>query len=98
MDINYPPGALDLDEPLTDDDVTMALDKEKHVPGKSLEVVTKEAVTKLGEHIKQVSGNTIGPSADTGAGIGQTLSSDDSDGDDEVGGCKNVHPQARLTF
>jgi hypothetical protein len=76
IDINYPPDGLDLNEPLMDDDVTMSLDKEKHVPGKNLEAVTKETVTKLGEHDKQVSRNTTGPSADTRAGTGGRDGSD----------------------
>jgi hypothetical protein len=75
MDINYPPGGLNLHERFMDD-VTRAADKEKQVPGKNMETVNKEAVTNLGENDKQVCVNTTGTSAATGVGTGQTRTVD----------------------
>jgi hypothetical protein len=83
---SYSTCGLDLNEPvLEDDDMTDVL-HEEHFLGTALgPSITTDEVKNV-EHEKHASGRKIGTfaSADTDAATGQTLSSDDSGGDEEV--------------
>ncbi|XP_051205894.1 protein FAR1-RELATED SEQUENCE 5-like [Lolium perenne] len=98
MDPEYAPGLLDLNEPIPED-VSVFDDLQKeHTPVNTARTSSNADVTKSSEQSKHASGSNIGASsgqskhasgsnigasADTHPIIGETLSTDDSGGDDD---------------
>jgi hypothetical protein len=84
MDTHYHSGGLDLNEPLIEDVEMEDALQGKHASGSANDQHMTQDVEKTSERMKEATRSNTGPSADTEAHTGQTLSSDDSGGDDEV--------------
>nr|XP_051202207.1 uncharacterized protein LOC127315794 [Lolium perenne] len=85
-----PGGVLDLNEPAIEgdnviEDVSLFHDLQIEVIGSIQRTLSNPDVTKSSEHSKHVSGSNTGASADTNPETGETLSTDDSGGDEDEG-------------
>jgi hypothetical protein len=90
MDPKCSTGALDLNEPAIEvdrviEDVSLFHDLQIEVTGSIQRTLSNPDVTKSSEHSKHVSGSNTGASADTNPETGETLSTDDSGGDEDEG-------------
>ncbi|XP_051190609.1 protein FAR1-RELATED SEQUENCE 5-like [Lolium perenne] len=90
MDPKCSTGALDLNEPAIEvdkviEDVSLFNDLQIEVTGSIQRTLSNPDVTKSSEHSKHVSGSNTGASVDTNPETGETLSTDDSGGDEDEG-------------
>nr|XP_051201596.1 protein FAR1-RELATED SEQUENCE 5-like [Lolium perenne] len=90
MDPKCSTGALDLNEPAIEvdrviEDVSLFNDLQIEVTGSIQRTLSNPDVTKSSEHSKHVSGSNTGASVDTNPETGETLSTDDSGGDEDKG-------------